>query len=292
MVLVSVVLFMVVYSMLTFGRDKKQQLEPGHIPMPDLEENQGEYGTKLEALEAIKEERETTPPQIYPDHMVDEKGYFNPDYMEYEKQRIIDSVYSSGSLTPKRESIEIPKKKPPLEHETEITQMEVPEPDIPLTTDELDLEHQLFFASNPKMAKKDMGKGIQVRVDGDQTVRDGHRLDLRLQGDAHINGRDIPRNTRIYGFVTIRPNRVMVDLSRLGIFRIHLKAHDLQDGNEGIYIENRLLGDLRAITVDKAIGEINIPGIPKVSGLKRIFQKDNRAIKVEIKDNYQILLKP
>ncbi|MCR9228241.1 MAG: hypothetical protein NXH90_12545 [Flavobacteriaceae bacterium] len=27
--------------------------------------------------------------------MMDDKGYFNPDYMEYEKQRIIDSVYAS-----------------------------------------------------------------------------------------------------------------------------------------------------------------------------------------------------
>lgn len=93
LVLVGVVLFITVYAILTFGKDKKGTLEPNRIPTPDVEENPVEYGSKLEAIEAIKEEREVVAPQLYPDHMVDDKGYFNPDYMEYEKQRIIDSVY-------------------------------------------------------------------------------------------------------------------------------------------------------------------------------------------------------
>src|SRR6056297_3446208 len=94
LVLVGVVLFIVAYSVFTFGKDKKSELKPDRIPMPDLEENQKTYQSKMEALDAIKEERETTAPPLYPEHMVDDKGYFNPDYMEYEKQRIIDSVYS------------------------------------------------------------------------------------------------------------------------------------------------------------------------------------------------------
>lgn len=293
LVLVGVVLFIVSYAIITFGKEKKSDLKPDRIPMPDLEDNQKVYESKMEALDALKEERETTAPQIYPDHMVDDKGYFNPDYMEYEKQRIIDSVYRSGSLAPKREPIERPEvESPPMEHEAGIKQIKEPKPDHRITPHELALEHQLFFASHPKTEKMFMEKGIRVRVDGTQIVRNGHRLALRLETEAHINGKTLPRNTRIYGFVKIQPNRVLIDLPLIHQQAVHLKAHDLQDGSEGIYIENRLRGDIRTNAIDNAIGEVSLPGIPQLSGIKRIFQRDNRAIKVEISDNYQILLQP
>lgn len=293
LIMVGVVLFIAVYAILTFGKDKKKTLEPHRIPTPDLEENPVEYESKLEAIEAIKEEREVTAPQLYPDHRLDDKGFFNPDYMEYEKQRIIDSVYRSGSLTPKREpSIRPEVESSPIEHEARVKQIEKPKLDHRISSQELALEHQLFFASNPKTGKMVKEKGVQVRVDGTQIVRNGHRLALRLETAVHMNGKIIPRNTRIYGFVKIQPNRVLIDLPLIGQQAVHLKAHDLQDGSEGIYIENRLQGDIRTNAIDNAIGEVNIPGIPQVSGIKRIFQRDNRAIKVAINDNYQMLLKP
>lgn len=293
LVLVCIVLFIMAYTVLTFGKDKKEGLKPDRIPMPDLKDNQKVYESKMEALDALKEERETTAPQIYPDHMVDDKGYFNPDYMEYEKQRIIDSVYSSGSLTPKREPIIRPKvESSPMKDEAGVKQIEKPKPDHRISSQELALVHQLFFASTPKIEKIGMNQGIRVRVDGTQIVRNGHRLALRLEKEAHINGKTLPRNTRIYGFVKIQPNRVLIDLPLIGQQAVHLKAHDLEDGSEGIYIENRLQGDIRTNAIDKTIGEVNIPGIPQLSGIKRIFQRNNRTIKVEISDNYQMLLKP
>ncbi|TMU50779.1 conjugative transposon protein TraM [Flagellimonas algicola] len=297
LVLVCVVLFITAYSILTFGKKETEEVMTDQIPLPDLEEDQKEYGSKLEALEALKEERGVSAPSIYPDHMMDDKGYFNPDYMEYEKQRIIDSIYNEGNIDyasaryrspigdmeqPEPQNMEEPKTIPEIgaEHTTNIT--------------ELGLAHQLFFASKPKQntfASMHLEDAIPVRVDGNQIVRDGHRLEMRLQTDTSIGGVVMKRNTPIYGFVKIRPNRVLIQIDHINNRKVTLKAHDLQDGNKGIYVENSLKGNIRDQVVNDAVGGVNIPGLPQVSGIKRLFQRDNRRIKVEIKDNYQLILK-
>lgn len=288
MVMVCMVLFTVVYAMFTFGKDKEDVMEPDRIPIPDLEGSPVEYESKLEAIEAIKEERDIMAPQLYPDHMVDDKGYFNPDYMEYEKHRIIDSVYRSRS---------VPAKSSPSEKNDAVTAQvrtvaEVPNTDsleVPVTISiqELALSHQLFFASQPRLS---IDLGTKAHVDGNQMVKEGHRLAMRLDNDMRINGQRFPRGSRIYGFVTIRPNRVLLDIVRVGEHQVKLKVYDLQDGKEGIYVENQLKGEILESGLDATLGEINVPGIPQVSGIKRIFQRNNRTIKVEIKHRYQIKL--
>src|SRR5690606_16434842 len=153
------------------------------------------------------------------------------------------------------------------------------------------LLHQLFFAAHPnetKVAMLDAKKlGVMAYVDGDQTLRDGYRLELRLGQDLQQDGFWLAKHTRIYGFVKIRPNRVMVDLPAFGDNGILWRAYDLQDGQEGIYLENHLKGELLEKGLDETIGEVNVPGLPQIGGLNRIFQRHNRAIKVEVKGNYQ-----
>ena len=239
LVLVCVVLFITAYALLTFGKDEEPELNTDQIPLPDLEEPPMEYRSKLEALEAIKEERKITAPSIYPEHMVDDKGYFNPDYMEYEKQRIIDSIYAVGQDKYDRRSSKgqstaalghKPDKRTPSISDSNNVSKGI---DIKA----LGLEHQLFFASKPKSNNKLTHKIPVVRVRGRQQIREGQRLELILTSALNINGFHLPKYTRVYGFAKIRPNRVLVEVSRLGTHPIALKAYDLQDGMEGIYVE-------------------------------------------------------
>lgn len=288
LVMVTVVLFITAYSLLIFGKEQEPELNTDQIPLPDLEESPKEYESKLEALEAIKEEGETTALPMYPEHMIDHKGYFNPDYMEYEKHRIIDSVYQSSAL--QGDSSPVEKK----DTWSEQVLLESFTPDSvglvesdPISIHELALEHQLFFASHPKW---DLGSGGLAHVDGDQVVKDGHRLALRLDTDIHMDGYQFYRGCRIYGFVKIRPNRVLLDIVKIGEHQVKLKAFDLEDGGEGIYVENQLRGKVVESGVDATLGDINIPGIPQVSGIKRIFQQNNRSIKVKFQHQYQIKL--
>jgi len=294
LVLACVVLFITVYAILTFGRDTKTELEPDRIPMPDLEENPVEYGSKLEALEAIKQERETTAPAIYPEHMVDDKGYFNPDYMAYEKQRIIDSIYAVGQ---DRYDRRLPSKQATVVHAPQPNKEIPPISDSSPRTKSIDtktiaLEHQLFFASKPTSSNKFSNELPIVRVDGHQQIREGQRLDLMLTSAITINGIHLPKYTRVYGFAKIRPNRVLVEVSQIGDHQLAFKAHDLQDGMEGLYVENHLQGAIVNQGLDETIREVNIPGVPQLGGIKNIFRKDHRAIKVEIPNNYQFILKP
>ncbi|WP_431160809.1 conjugative transposon protein TraM [Flagellimonas beolgyonensis] len=291
LVMVCVILFITIYGIMTFGKDKEPELDPERIPIPDLEENQVEYDSKLRALEALKEEREVTAPPIYPDHIIDDKGYFNPDYMEYEKQRVIDSVYASNSFSTIKEEPPVPIgviKGTPIPDDT--LEALKPEPVSAPNAAALSLSHQLFYASSPLDPALEHFE-IKAYVDGDQTLRDGQRLDLRLSESAEFDGKWVPKGTRLYGFVKIRPNRVLVELTISGELPLKLMAHDAQDGKEGIYVRNRLKGEVLDRTLDEGLDEINVPGLPRLNGIKRIFQRDHRAVKVKITDHYQFLLK-
>lgn len=294
LLMVCAILFITIYSLLTFGKDKQEELDLNDLPLPDLEDASVEYESKLEAVEAIKAEHETTVPSIYPEHMVDDKGYFNPDYMEFEKQRIIDSIFKEGqdknnrSLHP-NQSIAPATPKP--ENEIPIISDSIPV-SKGIDTKALGLEHQLFFASKPRSNSKWFNEIPVVRVNGNQQIREGQRLDLLLISNTTFNGIHLPKYTRVYGFAKIRPNRVLVEVFQIGDHPIALKAYDLQDGMEGIYVENHLKGAIVNQGLDETIREVNIPGVPQLGGIKNLFRKDNRAIKVEIPNNYQFLLKP
>ncbi|GLU45129.1 hypothetical protein Musp01_27530 [Muricauda sp. NBRC 101325] len=289
--MVCVVLFLTIYSIMTFGKDEETELDPERIPIPDLEDNQFEFESKLEALEAIKEERETPAPPMYPDHMVDDKGYFNPDYMEYEKQRIIDSVFQSSNLEEIAPSIKKMEEEMPNQLQSDSLETDMASLDVsnPIFMQERALEHQLFFASRPAL---DVGLGGLAHVDGNQIVKDGHRLMLRLDTDMYLDGRQLPKGSPIYGFVKIRPNRVLLDIVKIGEYQVKLKAVDLQDGEDGIYVENQLRGEVIESGVDAALGDVNIPGVPQLGGIKHIFQRNNRSIKVAIQHHYQIKVIP
>ncbi|MDC6361638.1 MULTISPECIES: conjugative transposon protein TraM [Flavobacteriaceae] len=292
LVLIGVVLFIVAYSIFTLGKDKKTELRPDRIPMPDLEENQKVYGSKMEALDDLNEERETTAPQIYPDHMVDDKGYFNPDYMEYEKQRIIDSVYSSGNFSPHRDRVQPLEETPRVEPKAEPIKIEEPLPDNSITAAEMTLDQQLFFASHPKVLESETTKGIVVEVDGKQVLRKNSRIRLRLVEPTIINGHRFSIYSTLFGTVRFRPNRTILNITQIDHVPLQWEAFDLQDGLAGLYLENSLREEAAQEVMDDMVQDINIAGLPQVRGLKSIFQRSQRKQKVTILDGHRLLLKP
>jgi len=299
-ILLCILLFIGAYTMIVLENDEQPTLDANQIPMPELGEEQEIYDSKLEALEAIKEERKITAPSVYPDHMVDEKGYFNPDYMEYEKHRIIDSIYQNDDrrFSEKRyENLGLEEKQPLVQVEVVVDTMEtLEEKRLLISAKELALEHQLFFASKPMEndihETKTTDEKIHVKVDGTQTVKKDYRLQLRLSKAATIDGRHYPRNTPLYGFISFKPNRTVIDIESINHQPLKLKAFDFQDGREGVYIENSFRAQATQELMDDITNDINIVGVPQVTGIKRLFQRNNRTVKVTIFDNYQLILKP
>ena len=65
----------------------------------------------------------------------------------------------------------------------------------------------------------------------------------------------------------------------------------MQDGSEGIYIENSFRAEARQEVLGDIVDDINIAGVPQVSGIKKIFQRNNRNVKATISNNYKLILK-
>ncbi|WP_298288530.1 conjugative transposon protein TraM [uncultured Lutibacter sp.] len=294
-IILCVILFIGSYSVIMLGDDEASTIEHNQIPVPRLKDEQKEYESKLEALDDLKEVRQANAPSIYDERLLDSAGVYDPDLFGKDKMRIVDSIYNEGRINYTDRSYRKPKVKVQPRQIRIDTTFRAKGKETTIETKELGLEHQLFFASNPvgnTNNNQNTDAIIYVRVDGTQTVRTNFRLRMRLTKDAIIKGILLPKNTTIYGFVSFKPNRTIIKIENINHQSVKLKAFDLQDGSEGIYVENSFRAEARQELVGDLVDDINIAGVPQVSGIKKIFQRNNKNVKVTIANNYKLILKP
>ncbi|MHA7941710.1 conjugative transposon protein TraM [Formosa sp. 3Alg 14/1] len=296
-VITVVLIFLVSYSLLLINEseDDTDTLKQTEVPL--LEDYKQTYSSKLDAINDLKEVRETNAPSIYDEKLMDSLGYFDADFQEKEKQRIVDSIYKQNRINtsnrdyrPKKETVEI---NPTIKTEDSLNQVQTDR----IKLKEIGLEHQLFFASNPLVnishqSQSSNYKPIPVVVDQTQIVKKEYRLQMRLSEATILNGHSFPKNTKVFGFVSFKPNRVVVNISNINHHKVNLKAFDLLDGSEGIYIENSYRAEAKTEVIGDIVDDINISGVPQISGLKSVFSRSNRHVKVTILNNYKLLLKP
>jgi len=296
-VILCVVLFIGAYSVMVLGDDEEPTIENNQIPVPKLKDDQKKYESKLEALDDLKEVRQTNAPSIYDERLLDSTGVYDPDFLDKEKMRIVDSIYSQGRINYSENTYRKSKIKPVIPlvkiQKDTIDEIEVKERSVAAKA--LSLEHQLFFASHPveneMLNIQNTDATIYVRVDGTQTVKTNYRLHMRLIKDAHINNILVPKNTPIYGFISFKPNRTMITIENINHLPVKLKAYDFQDGSEGIYVENSFRAEATNEVIGNIVDDINITGVPQVSGIRKIFQRNHRNVKVTVTNNYQLILK-
>jgi hypothetical protein len=293
-VLMVILLFIGMYGVIVLGGDEEPTIEHNKIPVPKLKDDQKVYKSKLEALDDLKEVRQTNAPSIYDERLLDSTGVYDPDLLSKEKMRIVDSIYRYGRINYSDRSYRNSKvQSKPIQKDTTPN---IDKKSMEIDIKELALEHQLFFASNPmeyeNLNHQNTDAVMYVRVDGTQTVKKNFRLQMRLTKDAVISGILLPKNTSIYGFVSFKPNRTIIKIENINHQPVKLKAFDLQDGSEGIYVENSFSAQARQEVIGDLVDDINIAGVPQVSGIKKIFQRNNKNVKVTIADNYKLILKP
>ena len=242
-VLVVIFIFLISYSMMVMGDDKSENENLEQTLVPDLDENQKEYDSKLDAINDLKEVRENNAPSIYDEKFLDSTGLYNPDLPE-----------------------------------------------------QLGLEQQLFFAASPKPNEVSIigntDETIYVVVDGDQIVKANTRLRMRLTKAATINNKLMPKNTPVFGFISFQPNRALIEIENIKHHPTKLKAFDLSDGSEGIYVQNNFRAEATTEVIDDIVSDINIPTVPQVGGITKVFRRNNRNIKVTVLNNYRLILKP
>lgn len=293
-VILVIVLFIVGYAMMVMDNGDAADKSLEQTEVPKLEEQQSEYRSKLEAVDNIPEERIKNIPSVYDERLLDSTGLYDPDFLDRDKQRIVDSIYSQGRIDYSQgryRNAEAKKAKPVVPVAKDTIKEEVEESH---TTKELALEHQLFFAADPKSQSISFAPDphvVLVEVDGNQVVRANSRLRMRLLQEIQLDNTMIPKNTLVYGIVNFKPNRTLLKIDNIDHIPVKMKAFDLQDGLEGIYVENSIRGEVANEVVDDVLDDINIAGVPQVSGIKKVFQRGHRRTKVAILNNYKLILK-
>lgn len=294
-VLATVVIFLIAYSAMLMDDDGDEDENLEQVQVPELEAEQKEYDSKLEAIDELKEVRQTDAPSIYDESLLDSTGTYDPDLPIKRKRHIVDSIYKANRISYSESTYsKTTPRSADLGQKKDIDT--IAKTDTKIEANEMGLEHQLFFASapvkDPTLNLRHTDSVIHVIVDGDQTVSTNHRLRMRLAKEAQIGNKVVPKNTPIYGFISFQPNRAMIRIENIGHSPIKLKAFDLQDGSEGIYVENSFRAEASGEVVEDIVGDINVVGLPQVGGIKKVFQRNNRTVKVTVVNNYRLLLKP
>lgn len=295
-VLVVIFIFLISYSMMVMGDDESDNENLEQTLIPDLDENQKEYDSKLDAINDLKEVRENNAPSIYDEKLIDSLGFYDPDLPEREKERIVDSIYDAGKIQYSEKKYgNLGQKKVAQNNTQQIDSAEIKR-EQKIEAKELGLEHQLFFAAAPKPNEVSIigntDETIYVVVDGDQVVKANTRLRMRLTKSATINGKLMPKNTPVFGFISFQPNRALIEIENIKHHPTKLKAFDLLDGSEGIYVQNNFRAEATTEVLDDVIGDINIPTVPQVVGITQVFRRRNRSVKVTVLNNYKLILKP
>lgn len=295
-VLAVIFIFLISYSIMVMGDDESENENLEQTLIPDLEENQKEYDSKLDAINDLKEVRENNAPSIYDEKLIDSLGYYNPDLPEREKKRIVDSIYDAGRIQYSEKQYQNFGNKKAVQQNAQKIDSADYNREQKTQSKELGLEHQLFFASSPKAIDisriGNTDATIDVVVDGNQVVRANTRLRMRLTKDALINGKQMPKNALVFGFISFQPNRAIIDIENIMHHPTNLKAFDLLDGSEGIYVENNFRAEATTEVLDDIIGDINIPTVPQVGGITKVLRRSNRNVKVTVLNNYKLILKP
>lgn len=93
-----IIMFMITYSIIIFSGDEKNEDILNDPMVPELEETGKEYDSKLDAINDLKEVRETNAPSIYDEKLIDSLGFYDPDLAEKQKESIVDSIYAAGRI--------------------------------------------------------------------------------------------------------------------------------------------------------------------------------------------------
>lgn len=182
-----------------------------------------------------------------------------------------------------------------------------------ITADSSALVSSVFSKSSPNsfyglddeaLNEQETGNAIEAVVHDTQELVAGSTVKMRLQNDAYVNGKLIPKDQFIYGTAAISGERLTIEISSIrynnSLFPVSLSAYDL-DGMEGIYIPGAITRDaakqssdqtlqaMQFMTMDQSLGaQAASAGIQAAKGL---FSKKVKLVKVTVKAGYQVLLK-
>jgi hypothetical protein len=205
--------------------------------------------------------------------------------MEYEKYRIIDSIYAREDFQREPAYLHTP---PGRSSDGDQSAAPTPTP-AARNSQELALEHQLFFAAHPTPTEGDFAAHAQIT--GTQVLRAQSRVRLTTTDRPADTPGGLPSSTTLWGRVSFGANRVFIRLLHPTDPTLTLEAYDLQDGLRGLYLENSFKGEAANEVLQDVIQDVNIAGLPQINGIKNVFRRSGQKVKVTVLDGHGLILK-
>lgn len=284
-----ILLFMIGYGIMVFGNDKDTSGDLKETRVPRLGNDQKDYNSRVEAVDALREKKPSVAPSIYEETKVNDQGYYDPYLEEKQKDSLIDSLLEKERSEP--ESIL-----------SETMADSLSDTVSTVVTSENDSReflsigqgHEAFFLVTKKEAagKPVEREGMKAFVYGDQVVRKDERLVLELPQDVIIGRDTLAAHTLLYAQCQFKPNRLFLTIRSGKILNRKLEAYDVADGQLGIYLKNNFRSRASSQVLGDVVDEVHVTGLPQVGGLKSLFQRSNRSVKVHVFNQYQLILKP
>lgn len=146
---------------------------------------------------------------------------------------------------------------------------------------------------------------IMAAIHHNQTIVAGSTVKMRLQNDIQIGRTIVPKGSFIFGVCSITEERLNISINSIHyreiLFPVELSVYDL-DGMEGLFVPGSLTRTTAKQGASQGLSGVNFIGTsPTVTSQitqtaieagKNIISKKASLIRVKLKSNYQILLKP
>ncbi len=149
------------------------------------------------------------------------------------------------------------------------------------------------------------GNTLQAVIHETQTFATGAMAKIRMEQEAYLGGRLLPKGSIVYGTCQVKGERLLIKVSgvRIGnsLLPAKLTAYDL-DGQEGLYIPDAAIQQAARQGADRMINQsLQVPALSPSLGaqaastgleaVKGLFSRKNRLVKVRVRAGYQLLLR-
>lgn len=133
---------------------------------------------------------------------------------------------------------------------------------------------------------------IYASIHTNQTIMNNQRVKFRTTKEFTYNGVVYPINTIVYGLANIQPNRLMVKINRINQTEMELDVYDSEDSQQGLYVLTpNLNASLAKEMKRESLSDDDLQKIPFSKSLKNIFEKKVREEKIQLLNNYKVLIK-
>lgn len=293
-ILVCILLFIVGYSIMIFGENDSESTNLSTVPLPALEKERKQYNSKVEAIGDIKKERTYQPPTLYEEDLTDSTGSLLSDLELLQKEILVDSVLTIGTIEYTEKPIRPQIKK--TESETNDYEKDLNEIDDGIKDRHHDFFNQIPEIEIPEVAPNFYTNGfIKVKVHGSHKLKDHYRVTMRLTEATTMENELKPQGTLVYGIANFSQNRMFVKVTNVDLRIVSLEAYDCFDGNKGVYVITNIIRASEGISgelLDEAVNQVNVPGVPDFRGLRGIFQRKTKMRYVKIPDGLEFILRP